>query len=110
MRNSLKKGSVRTIIFKEGGTWYGVALEFNIVESGDDPREVMIYLDEAIRGYIESARRVRLGAGVLNQKVNAEYEKLWTRAQQNKPIRSPLKLYSVGSTELSSITNNASRD
>ena len=34
--NTFKKGRVRVLIFKERGVWYGVALEFNIVESGSD--------------------------------------------------------------------------
>ena len=65
--NTLQKGSVRTIIFKEKGQWFGVALDFNIVEAGDDPREVMIMLDEAIRGYVDSARKAKLRPHVLNQ-------------------------------------------
>ncbi|NOY35410.1 MAG: hypothetical protein GXP44_00560, partial [bacterium] len=43
-KNSLQKGNVRYIVFKDGATWYAVALEFNIVESGDDPREVLMLL------------------------------------------------------------------
>jgi len=59
-RNTLQKGSVRNIIFREGKTWFGVALEFNIVETGDDAQEVMILLEEAVRGYLASARKGKL--------------------------------------------------
>ena len=31
-KNTLERGSVRYIIFNEDNTWYGVGLEFNIVE------------------------------------------------------------------------------
>ena len=31
--NTPQKGKVRYIVFKDGGTWYATALEFNIVES-----------------------------------------------------------------------------
>ena len=41
-KNTLKRGSVRYIIFKEKDIWYGVALEFNIIEQGDNPLEVMV--------------------------------------------------------------------
>ena len=58
--NTYQKGSVRTIIFKDKDTWVGVALEFNIVETGDDPREVFLMLDEAIRGYIISAKKSKI--------------------------------------------------
>ena len=43
-KNTLQKGSVRYIILKEGTEWIGVALDFNIVEVGDDPREVIFLL------------------------------------------------------------------
>ena len=94
MKNTLTKGQIRSIIFKEGDTWYGVALELNIVESGDDPREVMLILDEAIRGYIKSARKSHLSANILNQKSDSEYENLWNLIQTHKPIRAPFQIYS----------------
>ena len=103
MKNTIKKGKVRSIIFKEGATWYGVALELNIVESGDDPREVMLMLDEAIRGYIKSVNKAKGNETVLNQKTDPEYEKLWKNIQANKPIRSPFRVYSSGSVLLSSL-------
>ncbi len=43
--NTHRSGSVRSIIFREKGEWFGVALEFNIVEAGDSPEEVMMLLD-----------------------------------------------------------------
>ena len=103
MRNTLKHGQIRTIIFKEGVNWYGVALELNIVESGNDPREVMLSLDEAIHGYIETAAKVNASAKVLNQTADPEYEKLWALAQNNKPIKSPTKIYSFGAFSLPSL-------
>jgi len=105
MKNTLEKGQIRSIIFKEGKTWFGVALEFNIVESGDDPREVMLMLDEAIRGYIVSARKSKIPASVLNQKADLEYERLWQQIQSQKPIPSPIKVYSSSLFPLSSFTS-----
>lgn len=104
MKNTLKKGKIRTIIFKEGKSWYGVALELNIVESGDDPREVMLMLDEAIRGYIKSARKAKLGDVVLDQDPDPEYEKLWKNIQAKKPIKSPFQIYNSSFLMLSSLT------
>jgi hypothetical protein len=76
--NTPQKGAVRCIIFKDGDTWYGVALEFNIVESADDPDVVQVNLNEAIRGYVESQRKIK-GSRVapLNQKTDPEYEVFW---------------------------------
>ena len=49
MKNTLQRGSVRYIVFKDDGVWYAVALEFNIIESGDDPREVLVSLLKPLR-------------------------------------------------------------
>ncbi len=76
-KNTLGRGSVRNVIFQDGNTWYGAALEFNIVETGDSPQEVMLLLDEAIKGYVEAAGKAKSSIGVLNQAVEPGYEKLW---------------------------------
>ena len=75
--NTPLSGQVRSIVFKDIDGWFAVALEFNIVESGDTHQEVMILLDEAIRGYVEGARKANLSIGVLNQEIDPEYEALW---------------------------------
>ena len=90
-KNTLQKGRVRYIVFKEGNKWYAVALEFNIIEAGDDPREVLLYLFEAIRGYVESVTKIEARPSVLNQKADEEYEKLWDRLQEKKGV--PLSKY-----------------
>lgn len=101
MKNTLQKGSVRNIIFREGNMWFGVALEFNIVESGDDPREVMIMLDEAIKGYVESAQKSKLRPHILNQETDPEYEKLWKLLESNKQIPTPYQVHSFSRTIIS---------
>ncbi len=99
--NTTKKGSIRCIIFKENDTWYGVALEFNIVESADDADVVRFNLDEAIRGYIESQRKLK-GTRVspLNQKPLKEYADLWRDLVTGKPIPSPYKVRYFGFTKV----------
>ncbi len=83
-KNTIRNGSVRTIIFKEDDIWYGVALEFNIVESGDNPKEVESSLNEAVVGYVENAVKNKLSDVVLNQKTDPEYEKLWREIVSSK--------------------------
>ncbi len=97
--NTAKKGNVRCIVFKEKDAWYGVGLEFNIVESGDDPDVVYYNLQEAIQGYVESQWKID-GSRVapLNQKADAEYEGLWTRLAMDKPIPSPITVKYFGYT------------
>jgi len=103
MRNTYNSGQIRNIIFKEGDTWYGVALEFNIVESGNDPREVILLLDEAMRGYIKGASKAKLSYSVLNQNSDPEYEKLWSQIESKKIVKSPFKVYSTASIMVSSL-------
>ena len=99
--NTLKKGQVRTIIFEENGVWYGVALEFNIVESGDHQDVVYANLQEAMRGYVDSLQKIH-GArpGPLNQNTDPQYEKLWAALDANKPVPSPIKVLSYGFTRV----------
>ncbi len=83
-KNTLQKGSVRYIVFKDDGVWYAVALEFNIVEAGDDPREALNLLFEAIQGYVRSARKIKARPQILNQRADSEYEDLWQSLQERK--------------------------
>lgn len=95
--NTPEKGSIRCIVFKDGDTWYGVALEFNIVEAADDPEVVRFNLDEAMAGYVESQHKIK-GSRVspLNQKSDEEYEKLWSALQAGEPIPSPYEVKYFG--------------
>lgn len=95
--NTVKKGRVRCIVFKEGDTWYGVALEFNIVVEGDDKDVVYFELQEAIRGYVESQAKIKGSrAAPLNQKADSEYEDLWDNLQADKAIPSPISVSQFG--------------
>lgn len=99
-RNTLQKGSARFIIFREGKTWYGACLEFNIVESGDTPREANLLLLEAMQGYVESARKIKARPHILNQKTDAEYERMWDAAEARRTIPSK-EIFSFGTLNLS---------
>ena len=90
-----KKGTVRYIIFKEGKTWYGVALEFNIVESGDDPKVVYLSLLEAIQGYVECAKKNATPLSILIQKTDPEYEAMWQKLNR-KPEVSTYPIFNFG--------------
>ena len=74
----------------------GVALEFNIVVEGDDAEVVHFNLQEAIRGYVQSLKKVkgfRAGSktAALNQMTDEEYETMWDNLQSNRPISSPIQ-------------------
>jgi len=91
--------NVRFIIFREGGDWYGVCLEFNIVESGDNPREAMLLLFEAVEGYLESANKIK-AKNILNQKTDKEYEEMWSKLEEYKKIRTK-EVFTFGNLNLS---------
>ena len=99
--NTPQKGHVRYIVFKENDTWYASALEFNIVESADDPKIALINLFDAIEGYVESCRKIKgVRVSPLNQKTDPEYEKLWSIITSPKKIKSPFQINTFGMTKV----------
>jgi len=90
-KNTLQKGSVRYIVFKEDGVWYAAGLEFNIVEEGSTPQEAMLLLFEALSGYVESAKKI----SILNQKSDSEYEQMWENIENNK-LEQTKKVFTSG--------------
>ena len=100
-RNTLQKGSARAIVFREGDTWYGACLEFNIIESGTNPREALLLLLEAVEGYLESARKIKARPQILNQKPDAEYEKMWSDLRQAKKPTGVDQVYFSGELNIS---------
>jgi len=100
-KNTLNKGSVRYIIFKEADAWYGVALEFNLVVDGDNPLEVMASLFQAIHGYVETARKLKMRPLPLNQRPDKEYSELWERLSKGeieKGVTKSEQVYTFGYT------------
>lgn len=96
--NTPTNGKFRHIVFKDKGVWYAVALEFNIIESSDDPRLAYFNLLQAVDGYIAAMRKIK-GArnfASLNQTPDAEYEKLWNNLNSDKPVKSPYQINSFG--------------
>lgn len=81
-KNTLQKGSVRYVIFKEKDIFFGVALEFNVVVEAASQIEAIVLLNEAVQGYLESARKFKLRPQVLNQTVEPEYEQMWREVQE----------------------------
>ena len=98
-KNTINKGSVRYIVFqdKEDKAWYAVALEFNIVASDDDPRQALFALFEAISGYMESARKIKAQPHILNQKIDPEYERIWSAVQEAQDQKGvPYNIFTTG--------------
>jgi hypothetical protein len=107
--NTVNNGAYRWMVFKDGNSWVGVALEFNIVVTGDDPKIVEIDLQEAVLGYLESARKLkgfRTGQinSILNQEADKEYESKWSLATQKESKKGTLSpfngIYKAGISSL----------
>ena len=107
--NTPTSGTYRWMVYKDGDSWVGVAFEFNIVVTGDDPRVVEVELNEAVTGYLESAKKLEKGFrakgvnSLLNQEADDEYEAIWRRAarpaanQNKRGEPSPFSdIYKVG--------------
>lgn len=95
--NTTKKGKFRYIVFREGATWYAVALEFNIVESADDAKLALFSLFQAVSGYLSSLKKLKgTRFTPLNQKADPEYENLWSVLTSPKPIKSPFEVETFG--------------
>jgi len=97
-KNTPTKGQFRHIVFKDKGVWYAVALEFNIVESSDDPRLAYFNLLQAVDGYIASVQKIK-GArnfSSLNQIPDSEYSDLWNNLNSETPVKSPYQVNSFG--------------
>jgi len=114
--NTVNEGTYRWMVYKEGDTWIGVALEFNLVVTGEDPRLVELELQEAAIGHLESAKKLTRGFrpnqvnGLLNQKADDEYETKWSQATQTSTspegglVVSPLSdVYKAGIANLATI-------
>lgn len=100
MKNILKNGSVRVIIFKDKKDWVGAVLELNIVESGSNPQALMLSLEEAIQGYVYVVAKERLNEQLLNQKPNPEYEKLWNDFTLRRHTKLIPSIYSANTLSL----------
>ncbi len=94
--NTFQKGSVRYIVFKENDSFHAVGLELNIVVDGSTKETALFTLFDAIKGYIESAKKASLRPIVLNQKADDEYEELWRKLNKNEPIKSPYEVATFG--------------
>ena len=75
-----------------------MALEFNIVEDGDNPVEVMASLFDAIKGYVETAQKLKMRPMPLNQVPDKEYQEMWERLEKGKEEkqRIPGNIYTFG--------------
>lgn len=100
-RNTLDRGRIRWIVFHDEGTWFGVAIEFNLIVEADNPDTALFELHQAVQGYVKAARKSKMRPVVLNQIPAGEYGLLWKILNRDTPAHQetsidPKEVYSFG--------------
>jgi hypothetical protein len=76
-------------------------MEFNIVESSDDPKLAFFNLLQAVDGYIQSAKKISGSRyHFLNQTADPDYEKMWANLHAPKPVKSPYQINMYGYSQV----------
>lgn len=102
-KNTANKGAVRYVIFNDGDSWYGVALEFNLVVDAETPQGVYFDLLSSVRSYIDTVKNGHIRNSVLNQNTSSEYSKLWKDLQDGKPV----SLKSISNSDFNGADNTS---
>ncbi len=92
-RNTKEKGLIEALVYKEGDSYIGVCLTFDIVEEGSDPVALAESIKEAARLHLETVIKNNLSDELLNRYAPEEYWKKYFEAakemqERNSKIRS----------------------
>lgn len=69
MKNTKKRGQFRMFVYREKPKYYiGVCLEFDLIQEGENAREVMQRIQEASLGYLKTVIKNNLDDDLLNKK------------------------------------------
>jgi len=83
--NTKKQGTVEYLVFKEGNTFVGVCLTFDLVREGKDPDALLEELRESARDHINTVILKDMPEALLNRHAPAEY---WRIYDQNTKVKS----------------------
>lgn len=72
-KNTKKSGLIESLVYKEGNTFIGVCLTFDIIEENDNPVELMKSLKEAAELHVETVITNNLPEELLNRYAPEEY-------------------------------------
>lgn len=76
--NTKQKGVLTYLGYREDdGTYVAVCLNLNLVEYGDDPKELKKSIQEAAMSYIKAVRKKNLSDDYLNLVPNKKYLKIF---------------------------------
>jgi len=95
--NTKNKGTIEFLVYKEGKTFVGVCLTFDIVEEGSDSERLMESIQEAAQGHLEVVRKNNMSDDLLNRHAPKEYWNIYYKAiediKNKKSIKSPYSFF-----------------
>src|SRR3989338_6791081 len=96
-KNTKDRGTMEFLVYKEGKTFVGVCLTFDIVEEGDNAEKLMESIQEAALGHLEAVRGLNFPDALLNRYAPKEYWDIYYKAigdiQSKKAIKSPFSFF-----------------
>ena len=102
-RNTKKAGVIEFFTYKEGDSYVGVCLTFDLLEEGSDPVELARSLKDAAELHLETVIKNDLSEDLLNRYAPEEYwEKYFEAAANIKNDSAPASGYPVVSPYSSS--------
>lgn len=96
-KNTKEEGVIEFLVYKEGKSFVGVCLTFDIVEEGNDPKKLMESIQEAAMGHLEVVQKLKMADDLLNRYAPEEYWEKYFAAisSTNEPILSPFSFFSL---------------
>lgn len=93
--NTKERGVIEYIVYKEGNSYIGVCLSFDIIEEGDDPNKLMLSIQESAELHLKVVRDRRMTDELLNRHAEEKYWKIYFKAVEElqKPKRSIVSPY-----------------
>ena len=95
--NTKESGLIEYLVYKEGNSYVGVCLSFDIVEEGNDPNKLMLSIQEAAELYLKVVRERNLSDELLNRHTEEKYWLLYFKAVEElqQPLVSPYQFLNV---------------
>ncbi|KKR85919.1 MAG: hypothetical protein UU32_C0027G0010 [Candidatus Woesebacteria bacterium GW2011_GWB1_41_10] len=85
--NTKESGLVEFLVYKEGDSYVGVCLTFDIIEEGNNPTELQRSIKEAAELHLETVIKNKLSDELLNRHAPAEYwERYFKSASELKTL------------------------
>lgn len=102
-KNTKENGTIEYIVYKEGKSFVGVCLSFDIVEEGENPTELLKSIREAAELHLETVIKNKLSDDLLNRYAPKEYWDKYFEISRNLE-KSPQNAFPVRSPYYQSLT------